>query len=157
LTAPAASASHYTPEFGGCNGCADYCAPVSSTRFPGGLSFRPCESPYFFDTRSYFAAYAPVLVPAPVDRFRVTSTGGPATPGGTDVGRLVVAEKTLTPTPAGDGSATSPWSRVSLDRYPYLPEAGTPVFWSFGAGDPNAYDVASFTIDYRHYVPANQG
>jgi len=150
----AAEAGHYTPEFGGCNGCGDFCAPLSSARYPDGLSFRPCESPFLYGAHAYFAAYAPVDQAAPVDSFRVTAVGGPTTPGSTDTADLVVAETLLTTTPVGDGSTTSPWSPVLLNAHPYLPTESTPVFWSFGTTTPSSYDVASFTVEYRSYVPA---
>jgi hypothetical protein len=155
VTLKAAQTPQYDPEFGGCNGCGDYCGPVTSTRFAGGLSFRPCGSPDLYGSYDYYAWYAPTLdPPAPADRFRITAVGGPTAPGGSDTGFLVVGEQLATTTPVGDGSTTSQWFPVQLDAYPYLPAAQLPVFWSFGTNVPNSYDVATFTVDYLSYVPA---
>ena len=66
-----------------CLGCGEVCGPVASDRFPGGLSFRqPCTFGY---AAVRFFAVSPPVVPAPVDAFRVTATGGPTTPGDTDI------------------------------------------------------------------------
>ena len=84
----------------GCIGCGEVCGPVPSDRFPGGLSFRqPCS--FGYAAVRYFAAAAPV-VPAPVDAFRVSATGGPTTPGDTDVAHF-------------DATRPRPWRR---DRRP---------------------------------------
>jgi flagellar hook assembly protein FlgD len=151
-TYPAADALSYEPYYGGCNGCGDVCAPVSSDRFAGGLSFRPCRNSYYYGARVADVASSPEP-PAPVDTYRVTATGGPTTPGSADVGRLYAGGKSTTTTPVGDGSATSPWVPVRLADYPFLPQAWSPVSWTFSTDDPNSYDVASFTVDYRYYVP----
>ena len=148
-TIPAASADPgrgpvYNPS---CLGCGEVCGPVPSDRFAGGLSFRqPCS--FGYAAVGYFAA-SPPFVPAPVDAFRVTATGGPTTPGGTDIahfGGLVLGP--------GDASATTPWTTVDLDANPYLPEARRPVTWGVSTSDQNDYDIASFTVEYRYYVPA---
>ncbi len=87
-TIPAGSADQgpgpvYDPS---CLGCGEVCGPVASDRFPGGLSFRqPCN--FGYAAVRYFAA-APPVVPAPVDAYRVTASGGPTTPGDTDVARF---------------------------------------------------------------------
>jgi hypothetical protein len=130
-----------------CLGCGEVCGPVLSDRFPGGLSFRqPCD--FGYAAVRYFAAPAPV-VPAPVDAFRVTATGGPTTPGDTDTAKL--AGLVLGP---GDASVTTPWEDVDLDAYPYLPDAQRPLTWDVSTSDQNDYDIASFTLEYRYYVPA---
>jgi hypothetical protein len=147
-TIPAATADPgrgpvYDPS---CLGCGEVCGPVASERFAGGLSFRqPCD--FGYAAVRYFSAAAPV-VPAPVDAFRVTATGGPTTPGDTDVARfdgLVLGP--------GDASVTTPWVPVDLDAHPYLPDAQRPMSWGVSTSEENDYDVASFTVEYRYYEP----
>lgn len=147
-TVAAARAGHYTPYFGGCNGCGESCSPVTSERFPDGLSFRPCSDPYSWGTVGYFGSDVP-FPEAPVDSYRVSATGGPTTPGSSDQGRL-----SGTPIGPGDASATSPWSAVDLTGHPFLPAQDRPVTWTFATVPPNSYDVATFTVEYKHYVPA---
>jgi hypothetical protein len=147
-TIPAASVEQgagpvYDPS---CLGCGEVCGPVPSGRFPGGLSFRqPCT--FGYAAVRYFVASPPV-VPAPVDAFRVTATGGPTTPGDTDVARfdgLVLGP--------GDAAVATPWQDVDLDSYPYLPEAQHPITWAVSTSEENDYDIASFTLEYRYYAP----
>jgi hypothetical protein len=95
----------------------------------------------------YFGATPPV-VPAPVDAFRITATGGPTTPGDTDVAH--VDGLTMGP---GDVSVTTPWEYVALNDYPYIPEARQPITWAVSTNQENDYDIASFTIEYRYYEP----
>lgn len=147
-TVAAARAGHYTPYFGGCNGCGESCSPVASERFPDGLSFRPCTERYYWGTVGYFGSDVP-FAEAPVDSYRVTATGGPTTPGSSDQGRL-----SGTPIGPGDASATTPWSAVSLTGHPFLPAQDRPVTWRFTTIPPNSYDAATFTVEYKHYVPA---
>lgn len=148
-TIPAASAESgpgpvYDPA---CNGCGEVCGPVASQRFPGGLSFlQPCS--FGYAAVRHFGA-APPVTPAPVDAFRVTATGGPTTPGDTDIARF--DELTVGP---GDVSVTTSWEPVDLAHYPYLPDAQKPVTWSVSTSEENDYDIATFTVEYRHYVPA---
>jgi flagellar hook assembly protein FlgD len=151
-TLAAADETSYVPDYDGCNGCGVICDPVSSDRFPGGLSFRPCTSPYIFWAGADDVDTSPEA-PAPVDSYRVTVTGGPTTPGTADTGYLYVAGRTTTTTPVGDGSATSPWARVRLAEHPFLPNGSHPVHWTFRTDKPSSYDVATFTVDYRYYVP----
>ena len=147
-TIPAGSADQgpgpvYDPS---CLGCGEVCGPVASDRFPGGLSFRqPCD--FGYAAVRYFAA-APPVVPAPVDAYRVTASGGPTTPGDTDVARF--GGLVLGP---GDATVTTPWLDVDLDSYPYLPDAERPIRWRVSTSDENDYDIASFTVEYRYYVP----
>ena len=35
----------------------------------------------------------------------------------------------------------------------YLTDPTSPVQWGFSTSSGNSYDVASFTIEYRSYVP----
>lgn len=129
-----------------CMGCGDVCDPVDSERFPGGLSFRiDCELGW--SAVRDFGARPPVT-PAPVDSFRITATGGPTTPEDGDVARF--AGLTMGP---GDASVTTPWQKVRLGRYPFLPDAHQPVTWGVSTSDGNSYDIASFTVEYRYYVP----
>jgi len=148
VTIPAASADQgpgpvYDPS---CLGCGEVCGPVPSDRFPGGLSFRqPCS--FGYAAVEYFAA-APPDVPAPVDTYRVSATGGPTTPGDSDVAHL--GGVVLGP---GDTAVTTPWLDVDLDSYPYLPDAERPMRWAVSTSEQNDYDIASFTVEYRYYVP----
>ncbi len=145
----AAQAGHYSPYFGGCNGCGESCGPVASERFPDGLSFRPCTAPYYWGTAGYFGSDVP-FPEAPVDSYRVTASGGPTTPGSSDQGRL-----SGTPIGPGDAAATTPWRSVDLTGDPFLPAQDRPVTWTFATVPPNSYDVATFTVEYKHYVPVD--
>ena len=147
-TVAAARSGHYTPYFGGCNGCGESCSPVVSERFPDGLSFRPCSDPFYWGTAEYFGSDVP-FPEAPVDSYRVTATGGPTMPGSSDQGRL--SGTLIGP---GDASVTTPWSAVDLTGHPFLPAQDRPVTWTFATSRPSSYDVASFTVEYKHYVPA---
>ena len=149
-TVPAAEVATYEPYFDGCNGCADFCDPVASDRFAGGLSFRPCVDQWLWGPARHFTADVPFAA-APVDRYRIAVTGGPTTVEGAGTGRLVLGERKLTLVP-GEGTTTSPWLGVDLARQPNLPTGTRPMVWSFSTGE-GSYDVASFTIDYLHYVP----
>lgn len=143
---PASQAATFRPYFGGCLGCAA-CAPVASERFDAGLSFRECDFEYA-DTTGFFAADVPFDA-APVDSFRVTATGGPTEPGSSHTGNL-----DGTPTVEGDSSTTSDWQPVSLTTYPHLPGQDRPISWTFGTSEDASYDVATFAVEYRHWVPA---
>jgi hypothetical protein len=139
------SAPVYDPH---CLGCGESCGPVPSERFAGGLSFRqPCSIFTYWPARAYFGARAPVR-PAPVDSFRVTATGGPTTPGETDV-----ANFDGIPMGPGDVAVSTPWTPVEPTRHPYLPDARQPMNWGFSTSMDNNYDVASFTVEYRYYAP----
>jgi flagellar hook assembly protein FlgD len=153
-TVAAADALHYEPYFGGCNGCGEVCSPVPSTRFPQGLSYEPCASSFFFTTRGYYAAEVPVPL-APVDEFRIGVNGGPTTPGALDHAMLVADEQATDVT--GEGTTTSQWYPVTLNGYPYLPDLELPVQWTLGTDKPDSYDVASFTVEYRYFVPESAG
>jgi len=146
--AKAGRSDHYAGD-PGCLGCYDICPPVASERFLEGLSFRPCGSPLTAGWAQ--VAHLGIDVPfaaAPVDSFRVTASGGPTTPGSGDVGYL----DGITVGP-GDASATAPWSTVELVTEPFLPDRDRPAHWSFRTAASTSYDVATFTVDYRHYVP----
>ena len=122
---------------------------MPSERFPGGLSFRqPCSNGTLdWPTVRFFGA-SPPLTPAPTDSFRVTATGGPTTPGGSDWGTLYGV--VMGP---GDATVSTPWRPVDLTHHPYLPDATQPVNWSFSTSQNNNYDLASFTVEYRYYTP----
>lgn len=143
---PAGQTGLYFPYYSSCNGCGETCSPVASERFAGGLSFRPC--PYSV-TVGYYGSDVP-FPEAPVDTYRVTATGGPTTPGGTDQGRLMGVL-----TNPGDASTTTSWMPVRLTSYPFLPVQNRPVTWTFATFAPNSYDVDAFTVEYRHYGPAD--
>jgi hypothetical protein len=133
----------------GCNGCGEGCGPTPSARFPGGESFGPCDAyGYHPPTFRYYGTDVP-FAEAPIDSYRITATGGPTTAGATDVGWLDTVQ-----TAPGDGSTAGSWRVVDLEGGPFLPRLDTPVTWLFATEYPNSYDVASFTVEYRHYVPA---
>ncbi len=144
-TVSAASAARYVPP--GCALCADRCGPVASDRFAGGLSFRACPDPDR-GTVAWFSSAPPVRA-APYDTFRITASGGPTTPGADDVGSISGYQQVG----PGDTSASSPWLYVDLDTSPYLPDQQGPVRWYFSTEDGDAFDVATFTVEYRYYVP----
>lgn len=150
-TVAAARVERYLPYVGGCIGCVESCDPVPSVRFPDGLSFRPCAETWQWGTAEYFWSGAP-FVEAPVDSYRITAAGGPTSPGSSDEGRLGT-----TPIGPGDDSATTPWQRVSLTSQPFLPARRRSVTWTFSTVRPNSYDVATFTVEYQHYVPVSVG
>ncbi len=147
VAAADAAAAPYPLYDPGCNGCGETCGPVPSTRFPGGLSFQqPCS--FGYAALGLFGA-SPPLTPAPVDSFRVTAVGGPTTPGDSDIASFAGA--TMGP---GDVTVSTPWQPVELDDYPYLPDRTQPVTWSVSTDTENDYDIATFTVEYRSYVPA---
>ena len=149
-TVGAARARVYGPEFGGCNGCGESAGPVPSERFPDGLSFRAATESWQWGTAAYFGSDVP-FAEAPVDTYRVTATGGPTVPVSPDQGRLdgiVVGP--------GDATVTTPWRSVNLTGDPFLPGMDLPVTWSFQTARDNSYDVATFTVEYRHYVPVGE-
>lgn len=143
---PASQLATYAPSYGGCNDCGA-CAPVASDRFEGGLSFRECDVE-FADTVGFFASDVPFAV-APVDTFRITATGGPTAPGSPDTGHLHG-----TPTAEGDSTTTSDWAPVRLTTHPHLPGQDRPVSWRFWTSEDASYDIATFAVEYRHWVPA---
>jgi hypothetical protein len=147
-TLPASEALHYTPHFGGCNGCPETCGAGASERFAHGLSFRPCPPSFGWHTAGYYGSDVP-FPEAPVDSYRVIASGGPTTPGGADQGRLAGV-----PTNPGDASTATPWIPVQLASHPFLPDQDRPVTWTFTTHGSNSYDVATFSVEYRHYVPA---
>jgi hypothetical protein len=129
----------------GCNGCGEGCSPVDSDRFPGGLSFRDCQG-YGYDAPTYARFALPLpFAAAPADTYRVTATGGPPTVGGTGAGHL--SGLTMGP---GDASVTTGWGSVDLSHYPYLPDQDLAATWFFTTTQD--YDLASFTVEYQHYV-----
>ena len=147
----AAATIFIRPAPAGCNGCGYGCSPVESQRFPGGLSFPEC--PHFSASGADFAVPVPFAA-APVDTYRVTATGGPPAVGGTGSGWL--SDQVMGP---GDATVATTWFDVHPEAYPYLPHRDLAATWSFGttAGDDpgttTSYDLASFTVEYRRYVP----
>lgn len=107
---------------------------------------------FFLDGRTGSGAVCPSW--PPVDTYRVTATGGPPTVGGTGSGWL--SDQVIGP---GDATVTTAWFDVHPEAYPYLPGRDLAATWNFGttAGDDprttTSYDVASFTVEYRRYVP----
>jgi hypothetical protein len=53
----------------------------------------------------------------------------------------------------GDATAWTPFTPVELDTTPYLPLQARPATWRFHTHAGNSYDVATFTVEYRRYVP----
>ncbi|KQV69615.1 hypothetical protein ASC64_07150 [Nocardioides sp. Root122] len=147
-TVAAARAGRYSPEFGGCNGCGESAGPVPSERFPDGLSFRPATESWQWGTAGYFGMDVP-FAESPADTYRVTATGGPTVPGSPDQGRLDGID-----VGPGDATVTAQWRSVSLTGDPFLPAMDLPVTWTFITSPENSYDVATFTVEYRRYVPA---
>ena len=129
----------------GCNGCGEYCSPVDSTRFPGGLSFTKCWS-----NLSYAGFGLPLpFAAAPSDIYRVTVSGGPPTAGGTgtaNTGGIMMGP--------GDATVTTPWRAVDLGHAPYLPDQDIAATWQFSSSVPD-YDLASFKVEYQHFVEAS--
>ena len=111
------------------------------------MSFRAAPESWQWGTAAYFASNVP-FVQAPVDTYRVTATGGPTEPGASDRGRL-----NGTVIGPGDGAVTTPWRPVDLTSTPFLPARDLPAIWDFQTSRENSYDVATFTLTYRHYVP----
>jgi hypothetical protein len=129
----------------GCNGCGEGCSPVDSDRFPGGLSFRDCPG-YGYDAATSASFGLPLpFAAAPVDTYRVTATGGPPVVGGTGTGRL--GSVTMGP---GDATVTTGWAPVDLSRAPFVPDQDIAAEWGFSTTQD--YDLASFTVEYQHYV-----
>lgn len=149
-TLAAASVPTYTPVYSGsCNGCGERCNPVPSSRFMGGLSFAPCDQSYYRTDR-LFRLDVPFRE-APVDSYRVTATGGPPTAEGTGTG--AIGWPGLVPLGPGDDTRTSHWRTVHLHQPSFLPDARGPMAWAFTRTSPEAYDIATFTLEYRRYVP----
>ena len=149
-TVAAASADRFYVLFPpGCNGCGEGCSPVPSQRFAGGLSFPDCPG-YGYDAPTYeWFAVRPDIVAAPVDSYRVSMTGGPTTPGGADIGRLDGQD-----VGPGDVTVAGEWRPLDLHNFPFLPNRSTVLSWVFSTWELNSYDVATFTVEYRYYVPA---
>ena len=146
-TVPAAAASTWDPAYpGSCLGCGEWCSPVPSARYVAGLSFDVASCGW--GSSLGFFAWTPPFRAAPVDTYRVTAVGGPAIPG--TQATLALSGEVMGP---GDDTATTPWTGLDLGRPPYLPDGETPATWSASAGVDAAYDVASFTIEYVHWVP----
>ena len=150
VTIPAASADHgpgpvYDPS---CLGCGEVCGPVPSDRFPGGLSFRqPCS--FGYAAVEYFAA-APTRRPRSVDAYRVSATGGPSTPGDSDVAQLRRPRPRSWGRDRDDAVGARRPRRLSVP-----PDARRPMSWAVSTSQENDYDISSFTLEYRYYVPVS--
>ena len=121
------------------------CPPEPSQRFPGGLHFGCWRT---------LASAVPFVVGAG-DSYRVTVAGGPAVVGSSATGTLEWGfgpGKYLDLGP-GDASATGPWTLVEPTRYPMVDDPTRPVLWWFTSNSIGGYDLATVTIEYRHYVP----
>ena len=127
-----------------------WCPPAPSGRFDGGVTvavhdgcehalFRPkVDLPFRLD---------------PSSSWRVSVTGGPTTPGEPDSGVISLrADPSVaqTPTAPGDATTTTPWGQVA--RYEWARPQGW-VFYLMVGGPDTSYDVASFTIEVRRYLP----
>jgi hypothetical protein len=138
----------------GCNGCgAGVCAPTSSIRYPGGLTFDN-ERSGCSTTDELFTTPVPGRR-TPYDRFKVTATGGPTTEG---LSASAVLQIGLPP----DGgftypmkSATTTTSETAMTPNSEVYPTGWPqaVIWSVRVSD-GSYDVTSFRIEMQTYVPA---
>ncbi|GAA4715553.1 FlgD immunoglobulin-like domain containing protein [Nocardioides conyzicola] len=111
--------------------------PVPSERFTGGLSFRA-------GTGTAELIF-PVGGETGHERFRVTATGGPTTPGDQDVASLSGTQM------QGDGSFTTGWHPVTLAAGALQAEG----FWVTSTSNGNDYDVASFTVEQTYFAPAS--
>jgi flagellar hook assembly protein FlgD len=152
-TVSAADALTYSAPYPpSCNGCSEGCAPVPSTRFAGGLSFPACTTDGLGGSTSRYFTMPVPFAAAPVDRFRVSATGGPTDPASASIGHL--GDTQVGP---GDATAWTPWAAAKLGAAPYLPDQASPVSWHFYTGAGSSYDVASFTVEYRYYVPVTAG
>ena len=149
--APGSTVRTTRPTPPGCNGCSDGCPPVDSVRFPGGLSFPPCPGTGGPVSDSASFALPVPFAAAPVDSYRVTASGGPTAPGGSGAGTLAAGSGTPVGLGPGDATATTGWTGVELDRDPYLPHQDLAASWEFVTY--GGYDLASFVVEYRHYVP----
>ena len=147
-TFPAGKVTTYVPPVPfGCNSCGDRCRPVASTRYLDGLSFRPCADPTF-SPAEYFTTTFPGPF-GPDDSVRFGATGGPTVAGGTDVGFLDGTQ--IGP---GDGAFWTDWDVLGA-RAGGADATSTVLSWSFGTSAQNSYDIASFTVEYRQYVPVS--
>lgn len=144
------------------NGCYDQrpCASHPSQRFAGGVSFRSgpeeCSGPSALPSSASYGFRPDVTSgTTPFDRFRITATGGPTTPGDDDTGVLSArgpgqrAEVVL----SGDSTATTDWAPM-LPDVELFAQTDVRARWSAGALQPMRYDVASYTLEYTYYVPA---
>ncbi len=50
----------------------------------------------------------------------------------------------------GDAAVTTAWANVDLGHSPYLPEQDLAAVWGFSTTQD--YDLASFTVEYQHFV-----
>jgi hypothetical protein len=127
-----------------------YQPPVASDRFPGGLSFRSGSGPWSGSAAGIFTVQAETGH----EQFRVTATGGPATPGDPDTALLNNIQM------QGDGSFTTPWLPITLSssqkpvRYAG-PSLGLMAQGAWNVTTGNDYDVASFTVEQTYFAPAS--
>ena len=147
-TLAAAKATTFVPPVPfGCNSCGERCLPVASTRYVDGLSFGPCADPYF-SPAEYFTTTFPGPS-GPADSVRFGATGGPTVAGGTDDGLLNGSQ-----VGPGDGTFWTAWDVFGARASGA--DATTTVFsWGFGTNAQNSYDIASFIVEYRRYVPVS--
>ena len=114
-----------------------YHSPVASDRFPGGWSFRsgsgPADSIYTVEGDTGH------------ERFRVTATGGPTTPGDLDTAWLSGTQL------QGDGTFTTPWIPVTLTSTRLMAQGS----WGVRTYGGNDYDVASYTVEQTYFAPAS--
>lgn len=123
--------------------------PAASQRFPGGLHF------------GYGAYSSPVpYVVGAADAYRITVRGGPTTPESHATGQLFGWARLVGNRPTvmgpGDATASGEWQAVKPLRFPALQDRSRPVVWAFANFDDLlGYDLATVTVEYRHYVPAS--
>jgi flagellar hook assembly protein FlgD len=148
----AATPQSAEPPTGGCILCPYPCATTASTRYPDGLTFTT-TSTTCLPTLGYFTVPVPGRR-TPYDRFSVTATGGPSTPGASASAQLTAgADSRASLTMTGD--TTTPSSDRPMASNSEIYPAGWPdaVLWSV-RGREGSYDVASFQVRTLTYVPA---
>ena len=150
--AAAATPRSADPPTGGCILCPYPCETTASARYPGGLTFTTASTTCL-PTLGYFTVPVPGRR-TPHDRFSVTATGGPSTPGASASVQLTAgADSRATWTMTGD--TTTSWSDRPMSPNSEVYPAGWPdaVIWSV-RGLTGSYDVASFQVTTYTYVPA---
>jgi len=111
--------------------------PVASDRYPGGWSFRSASG----------AAQSIYTVNADTghEKFRVTATGGPTTPGDPDTA-------SLNETPMqGDGTFATGWIPITMTANRLQAQG----LWSVTTRGGNDYDIASYTVEQTYFAPAS--
>jgi hypothetical protein len=150
------------------NDCRQVVRPgAASVRFPEGVSYTSDQRTSSGST-SYRTAFDIYVLPVtgrttPYDTFTVAAQGGPSTAGDDDTGALSAVVEPQAGAPElrsvklrGDTVGTLSYVPSFGMTDPYSAGDGGitgPVLrWSFGTGDGNSYDVASFDVSHTRYV-----